>query len=271
MPEPRMPVFYITHGGGPSFWIDYPEPIGKHGFDNLKHFLAGMPESLPQPPRAYLVVTAHWETDVVTVSGGVKPGMLYDYYNFPPIAYELQHPAPGDPQLAAKVRQLLDAAEIPNAQDDERGFDHGVFVPMMIVDPEAAIPTVMLSLRRDLDPAFHVALGRALAPLRDEGVVIIGSGSSYHNLQHYFRSEHPAATPFDNWLTRVSTAPPQERDAGLIAWTDAPGAREVHPREEHLLPLHVAAGAAQDDVGVQIFNDDIANKPFSCYGFGQMI
>lgn len=268
MTSARQPAFYISHGGGPSFWIRYPPPIGAHGFDSLRDFLAAIPGMLPAPPEAFLVVSAHWETPVPTVSTSPAPGMLYDYYGFPPIAYELQHPAPGSPALASRVRELLTAAGIPSASDPHRGFDHGVFVPMKIVDPDAAIPTVMLSVRHDLDPGFHLDLGHALAPLRDEGVVIIGSGSSFHNLRTYFDGQPHEAKAFDDWLTAAATAPPAERCQRFIDWKTAPSARAAHPREEHLIPIMVAAGAARDDVGRVVFHDDIGAKPFTCYAFG---
>ncbi|MBB33928.1 MAG: dioxygenase [Hirschia sp.] len=265
---PRQPTFYVSHGGGPSFWIDYPEPIGKDGFKGLERYLLGFESVLPAPPQAYLVISAHWETPQVTLSTSPAPGMLYDYYGFPDIAYTLQHPAPGAPDLAAGVRSLLADAGINSAEDDERGFDHGVFVPMMKIDTAAQTPTLMMSLQQDLDPGFHIRLGQALAPLRDEGVVIIGSGSSWHNLRQYFQAGSGQAEDFDNWLTETAIASPQERNTRLLDWVQAPAARQAHPREEHLLPLMVAAGAAGEDRGRRDFHDLIANKPFSGYAFG---
>lgn len=266
----RQPVFYLTHGGGPSFWIDYPEPIGKGGFDGLKRYLEKLAGQLPEKPKAYLVISAHWEEDAVTLSTAKQPGMIYDYYGFPPIAYELKHQAPGSPDVARRAARLLEEAGLKVKLDEARGFDHGVFVPMMIVDPKAEVPTVCMSLRKDLDPAHHIAVGRALAPLRDEGVVIIGSGSSYHDLRGYFDGKSGGgAKSFDDWLTETSThADPDTRNQRLVGWAKAPGARAAHPREEHLLPLMAAAGAAGDDVGTRDFHDTIANKPFSGYRFG---
>ena len=264
----RQPTFYITHGGGPSFWIDYPAPVGKNGFKGLETYLTGFAARLPAPPRAYLVISAHWETPDVTVSTTEAPGMLYDYYGFPDVAYTLQHKAPGAPALAARVRDLLSAAGIESREDAARDFDHGVFVPMMKIDEAAEVPTLMMSLQRDLDPAFHQKLGAALRPLRDEGVVIIGSGSSWHNLQLYFKADPVEAAAFDDWLTTAATATPEARFAALNQWQMAPAARQAHPREEHLLPLMVAAGAAGDDVGMRDFHDVIALKPFSGYRFG---
>ena len=169
MPAVRQPAIFVPHGGGPCFWMDWPPPFGPHAWDGLKDYLAGVLKSLPERPKAFLVVTAHWETEQPTVSVNPKPGMLYDYYGFPEHTYKLSYPAPGDPELAAEVKRLIEAAGLPVATDGERGFDHGVFVPFLIVDPKAEIPVVMLSLRKDLDPAFHIKLGKALAPLRDQG------------------------------------------------------------------------------------------------------
>lgn len=264
----RQPSFYISHGGGPCFWMDFPPPIGPGGFDRLKAFLQGLPGLLPAAPAAYLVVSAHWETPVPAVSTAENPGMIYDYYGFPPAAYELQHPAPGSPELAAEVQGLLARAGIEAAVDPDRGFDHGVFVPMMMVDPEAATPTVTLSLRHDLDPAAHLAIGAALTPLRDEGVVIVGSGSSFHNLRTYFDGEPGGAAAFDDWLVAAMTGEPAAREAVLLDWEAAPAARACHPREEHLLPLMVAAGAAAGDPGRAVYRDRVGNKAFSGFAFG---
>ena len=164
---------------------------------------SGLVASLPERPKAFLVVTAHWEADEPTVSVNPKPGMLFDYYGFPEHTYKLSYPAPGAPEVAAEVKRLIEAAGLPVATDGERGFDHGVFVPFLIVDPKAEIPVVMLSLRKDLDPAFHIRLGKALAPLRDQGVAIVGSGMSYHDLRHFFDGgEGPRRRPSTPGSTR---------------------------------------------------------------------
>ena len=140
MPSVRQPAIFVPHGGGPCFWMDWPAPFGPHAWDGLKDYLASVLKSLPERPKAFLVVTAHWETDKPTVSVNPKPGMLYDYNGFPPHTYKLSYPAPGDPELAAEVKRLVEAAGLPIATDGERGFDHGVFVPFLIVDPKAEIP-----------------------------------------------------------------------------------------------------------------------------------
>ncbi len=265
----RQPAIYLTHGGGPCFWMEFPAPFGPHAYEGLRSYLAGLLESLPAPPRAILMVSAHWEEPVPTVSSAAAPPMLFDYYGFPPHTYQLNYPAPGDPQLAAQVRTLLAGAGIAAASNAERGFDHGVFVPMLIIDPAARIPVLMLSLAADLDPARHWALGAALAPLRSDGVLIIGSGSSYHNLRAIFAGGDGGSAAFDAWLneTVVEVAPAERRER-LIAWEGAPQARACHPRAEHLIPLMVAAGAAGDDPGRASFRGRIGGKAYSCFTFG---
>jgi aromatic ring-opening dioxygenase catalytic subunit (LigB family) len=264
----RQPAIFIPHGGGPCFWMEFPPPFGPHAWDRLRDYLAGLVASLPERPKAFLVVTAHWEAAEPTVSVNQKPGMLYDYYGFPEHTYHLQYPAPGAPDVGDKVKRLIEAAGLPVAADTERGFDHGVFVPFLIVDPKAEIPVVMLSLRKDLDAAFHIRLGKALAPLRDEGIAIVGSGMSYHDLRHFFDGSEGASAAFDAWLDETAKAPPSEREARLAAWDKAPAARACHPREEHLLPLMVVVGAAGDSEGRHDFKDVIAGKTISGFRFG---
>lgn len=266
----RQPAIYITHGGGPCFWIELPAPFGPHAYDSLKAYFAGLLASLPERPRAILIASAHWEEPVPTVSTAAAPPMLYDYYGFPPHTYRLQYPAPGAPEIAGRVRELLAHAGQAVATDERRGFDHGVFVPLLIIDPEAAIPVVMLSLAADLDPARHLAVGAALAPLREEGVLVIGSGSSYHNLRAIFAGgEDRASIEFDEWLNETVTHTDSVIRAGrLIDFRSAPGSASSHPRPEHLLPLMVAAGAAGNEPGRASFRDRIAGKAYSCFTFG---
>ena len=166
----RQPSIFLPHGGGPCFWIESPPPFGPHAWDKLREFLSGIVASLPARPKALLIVTAHWEEAAPTVSVDPAPGMIFDYFNFPPHTYELSYKAPGAPEIGRRAAALIRAAGLECAEDAERGYDHGVFVPMLIVDPEAQIPVVMVSLQRELDPALHIAVGQALAPLRDEGV-----------------------------------------------------------------------------------------------------
>jgi aromatic ring-opening dioxygenase catalytic subunit (LigB family) len=249
--------------------MSFPEPIGTHGYDALRHYLEGLLGSLPERPKAILVVSGHWEEDIPTVSTSPAPPMLFDYYGFPAHTYQLSYPAPGSPALAERVSGLLDAAGIVHKKDATRGFDHGVFVPFLIVDPRAEIPVVMLSLRRDLDPARHLAIGAALEALREEGVLIVGSGNSFHNLRTFRDGESDTSVRFDTWLTQaVLTPDPAARAAELIRWDQAPAARACHPREEHLIPLMVVAGAAGADAGSRVFHDKIGGKAISGYAFG---
>lgn len=266
----RQPVLYVSHGGGPCFWMDLSHTFGEGAFDELRAYFETLLADLKEAPKAILMVTAHWEEDVATVSTAANPAMLFDYYGFPEHTYHLSYPAPGDPDLAHKVVQLLGEAGIEAATNQTRGFDHGVFVPMLIIDPETQIPVVMMSLRKDLDPAAHIAIGKALAPLRDEGVLMIGSGSSYHNLREFIGvAGREGSVRFDRWLTEaVTQEDAQLRNKLLEAWESAPAARMCHPREEHLLPLMVAAGAAQNDRGQQTLATSISGKALSCYGFG---
>jgi aromatic ring-opening dioxygenase catalytic subunit (LigB family) len=195
--------------------------------------------------------------------------LIYDYSGFPPHTYQLTYPAPGSPKLAEQIRELLSGAGIAARTDSTRGFDHGVFIPFKVAYPEAQIPIVQLSLHTGLDPSVHLAVGRALQPLRDEGILITGSGMSYHNIRGFFSgSPIPASDQFDAWLTDVVTTDAQKRNAGLQQWQTAPSARDAHPREEHLIPLMVAAGAAGDDKGERVFSDRVMGATISAYRFG---
>jgi aromatic ring-opening dioxygenase catalytic subunit (LigB family) len=263
----RLPTVYIPHGGGP--WPFVPLGFGAPGeLDALAAYLRGLRATSPARPRALLVISAHWEEPVPTVMNGAHPPMLYDYYGFPPESYAITWPAPGDPALATQVRELLAAAGFSTAADPARGYDHGTFVPLKLTYPEADIPVVQLSLKEGLDPREHLAIGRALQPLRDEGVFIVGSGMSFHNLRAMHRSSRPAAESFDAWLRAAATAPPAERDEQLAAWTSAPSARTAHPREEHLLPLMVIAGAAGPDRGTLAYQGTLVDLPLSAFQFG---
>ena len=268
MSEARQPAIFLPHGGGPCFWIDGPPPFGRESWERLRLYLAGIVASLPAAPKAFLVVTAHWEEAAATVSVNPAPGMIFDYFGFPAHTYELSYAAPGAPEIGRRAAALIREAGLLVAEEAERGYDHGVFVPMLIVDPQAQIPVVMMSLRRDLDPAQHLAIGRALSPLRDEGVVIVGSGMSYHDLRHFRDGDGRDAATFDSWLGEAVTAAPAQRDEALRHWAEAPAGRACHPREEHLLPLMVAAGAARADVGVRDYHDVIGGKTISAFRFG---
>jgi aromatic ring-opening dioxygenase catalytic subunit (LigB family) len=265
----RLPVVYLPHGGGPWPWMKGFMPSGE--YDALHGYLQSVAQLPKQPPRALVVVSAHWEEAVPTVMTAAAPELLYDYYGFPDETYAIKWPAPGAPQVAARVRELLGAAKIESGADARRGFDHGTFVPLALTYPGAEIPTVQLSLQAGLDPARHLAIGRALAPLRDEGVFLIGSGMSYHNLRSFFApggGGGSAARQFDAWLQKAATAEPAERARLLAGWAKAPSARDAHPREEHLLPLMVIAGAAGDDVAKVGFSGQCFGKEISAFHYG---
>jgi aromatic ring-opening dioxygenase catalytic subunit (LigB family) len=261
----RFPTLFISHGGGPWPWMEEMKPH----MAKSAQWLAGLPGSLPAAPKAIVSVSAHWEGDRFTVSSAAQPPMLYDYYGFPPHTYEVRYPAPGSPELAARIRALLGAAGIDSDEDGERGFDHGTFVPLALAFPKADVPVVAMSLRSGLDPAEHLRMGEALAPLRDEGVLVLGSGLSYHNLRQFGPAGGPASQQFEAWLTDAVTVPDAKtRNARLREWSKAPAARASHPREEHLIPLMVAAGAAQEDRGSLAFVDTIRGIRSANYAFG---
>jgi aromatic ring-opening dioxygenase catalytic subunit (LigB family) len=261
-----MPVVFLPHGGGPWPFVD----IGIGSRDELaalSAYLRSLRDLPPERPKALLVVSAHWEEPVPTLMTSASPPMLYDYYGFPPESYRITWPAPGDPSLAERVRARLEAAGIPSGSDPNRGFDHGTFVPLKVAYPDADVPTLQLSLKAGLDPEEHLAIGRALAPLRDEGVFIVGSGMSYHNLRAFHSSAAPVSDAFDAWLRETTSLDRAERDRRLAHWTSAPAARQAHPREEHLLPLMVAAGAAGDDRGTVAYAGTIRGLRVSAHHF----
>ncbi len=263
----RLPVVYLPHGGGPWPFVDM--GFDKTELDALAAYLRSLKQLPATPPRAILVVSAHWEEAVPTVMTAARPPMLYDYYGFPPESYTITWPAPGEPAVAARVRELLLGAGFESASDQARGFDHGTFVPLKLTYPDADVPTLQLSLKAGLDPAEHLAIGRALSPLRDEGVYIVGSGMSFHNLRAFFRPEGPKiAETFDAWLREAMRLPPRERERALVEWEKAPAARAAHPREEHLLPLMVIAGAAGDAPASLAYNGKVMGTRISAYHFG---
>jgi aromatic ring-opening dioxygenase catalytic subunit (LigB family) len=265
----RQPVMYVPHGGGPWPFVDMGGFMPERDIESLRAFFVALPEQLPARPKALLVASAHWEAAAPTVMTSPRPPLYYDYGGFPPEAYALQWPAPGSPALAERVVQLLGRAGIAAKTDPSRGFDHGTFIPFKLSWPEADVPTIQLSLKAGLDPREHLAIGRALAPLRDEGVLILGSGMSYHNMRDFgTASAQRASLIFDAWLKEAATAEPETRAARLGDWAAAPGARHAHPREEHLMPLMIVAGAAGDDVGRITFNDDMMSARVSAVRYG---
>ena len=263
----RQPAIFLPHGGGPCFFMEWTWGPADT-WHATQRFLEGLAAALPAPPKAIVVVSGHWEEPAFTASTAANPQPIFDYSGFPAATYELSWPAPGDPGLAARVAGLLKDARLPSAIDADRGFDHGVFVPLKVAFPEAKTPVVSLSLASSLDPALHLAAGRALTPLRDEGVLIAASGMSFHNLRAYFRPETlDRARAFDDWLTHAVESPAAERDRLLAGWRNAPFAEFSHPREEHLIPLLVAAGAGGDAPGKRIFTGEPMGAAISAFRF----
>jgi aromatic ring-opening dioxygenase catalytic subunit (LigB family) len=252
MASTTLPTFFISHGGGPWPWM---KDSMQGRYDQLAAALQRMPDLVGTKPKAVLMISAHWEEDAFTVMAHPNPPMVYDYYGFPEYTYQIKYAAPGAPALAERVRTLLSGAGIESRVDPARGFDHGMYAPMAVIYPNADMPTVQLSLKRGLDPAGHVAMGRAIAPLRDDGVLIIGSGLSYHNLRAFGPAGRAASAAFDAWLQRVLASEPVQRVAALTDWEHAPAARAAHPREEHLLPLMAAVGAAGNDTATRVYHE----------------
>lgn len=251
-PSP-LPTYYLSHGGGPWPWM----PNAAPAYEVLAASLKALRRELDEKPRAALVVTAHWETDDFTFSAGEQPGMIYDYYGFPPETYEITYPAPGLPSLAEQAAGLLRDGGMAANLDKERGFDHGTFSLMQAIYPEAQMPIVQMSIGKDYDPERHIAAGKLLAPLREQGVVIIGSGLSFHNLRAMGPQGEEASRLFDGWLQSALIGKTNsERAQAIIDWEEAPAARQVHPREDHLMPLHVAVGAAMEEQAHLSYHQD---------------
>lgn len=256
--ETKAQIVYFSHGGGPL-------PIlGDASHQAMVDFMRRLPERL-RKPDAILVISAHWEERVATLLSAPRPAMFYDYYGFPPEAYDITYPAPGSPPLAQRIAEFLKQQRIQAAVDARRGFDHGLFIPLKLMYPQADIPALQLSLVQGLDPAAHIALGKALRELMGENILVIGSGFSFHNLHAFvWQGENvpdQANEAFQNWLIDVCTGPmPQSvREQRLQEWEKGPSARYCHPREEHLLPLHVCVGLA-DKPATVVFDDYILGK-----------
>ena len=242
----------------------------------MSKFLGPVVTDLPERPKAMLVISGHWEQPQFTVQTGKNPALMYDYSGFPAHTYQLKWPAPGAPELAHEAAQLLGDHGLKIGFDADRGWDHGVFVPLKVAVPSANIPVAQLSLLmpksgEDYDAAVHIEAGRALSKLRDEGVLIVGSGMSFHNMRLRDGSAQVPSDEFDTALTEVITdVDLDRRNARLAEWSKLPSARIAHPlhQEEHLLPLMVAAGAGGNDRGQHIFQDHVIGWTVSAYRFG---
>lgn len=247
-------VLYLAHGGGPLPLLGDPAHAGMVAALQVVAGRIGR-------PSAIIVASAHWEAELATVTTAAKPSLIYDYYGFPEEAYRIGYPAPGAPELAHQVAAALAGQGIAVAEDGERGFDHGLFVPLKLIYPDADIPCIQLSLLNSLDAEAHIAMGEALATLPDQNLLLIGSGFSFHNMHAFYHPEEGRAEneAFEAWVVDTCGNPAiseDERRQRLIHWAEAPGARYCHPREEHLLPLHLCYGmagrAATEVIGLNI-------------------
>lgn len=257
-------ILYIPHGGGPL------PLLGDPGHGVMNDFLTTFPKGLARPD-AVVVVSAHWEKDIPVVTSHPRPELIYDYYGFPRESYEIEYPAPGEPALAKRVVDLFTAVGIKARTDDNRGFDHGLFIPLAMMLPKADIPCIQISLCADLDPTTHLKMGEALAPLTRENILLLGSGFSFHNMRGFGREGNPDPgedkdkenQAFQDWLIATCAegqTGPEARKESLVRWEQAPGARHCHPREEHLLPLMVCAGAAGYRTAETVFDATIMDR-----------
>ncbi len=264
--ETRQPALFLPHGGGPCFFMEWGTT-----WTHMAAYLRSVGPSLPRRPDAIVVMSGHWETQDMVVGSAVHPSLIYDYYGFPPHTYQLEYPVPGAPAVAGKIGQLLHNAGIACTEDATRGLDHGVFIPFMLAFPEADIPVVEISLPKTLDAAGVLHLGEVLAPLRDENILLVGTGMTYHNMRHLMRPDAVSdarSVAFDTWLQCAVEAPFDRRTKSLLDWEHAPFARECHPQPEHLLPLMFAAGAAGTDTGFRDYSDIVMGKALSGFRFG---
>jgi aromatic ring-opening dioxygenase catalytic subunit (LigB family) len=265
-----VPTYFISHGGGPWPWLT---GRFRDDFDRLEQSLQDIAREIGPHPKAILVVSGHWEAPRFTVQSGEAPGMVYDYSGFPAETYQIRYASPGAPEVAARVRDLLTQAGIDAGLDPHRGYDHGTFAPLKAMYPDADVPVVELSLKHGYDVDEHLAAGRALASLRDEHVVILGSGLSWHNLRMIGPQARESSAAFDAWLDQALTAPPDERIATLQRWEQAPMARVSHPTEDHFIPLMVALGAAERETAHRVYHEDdfMGGVTASSYRFGSVL
>lgn len=256
-------IIYIPHGGGPL------PLLGHTGHNIMTAFLKEIGTTLPRP-RAVVVVSAHWEMDIPVVTGHARPKLIYDYSGFPQKSYEIEYPAPGHPDLAQRAVDLLLDAGIKARTDAKRGFDHGVFIPLTLMLPQADIPCIQISLCASLDSREHLLMGQALKPLLKEDIWLLGSGFSFHNMGRFdmdagevMSDPDPENQTFQEWLKETCAngkITPEQQKQNLIHWDRAPGAFHCHPRHEHLLPLMVCAGAAGYTPAQTVFDDMILGR-----------
>lgn len=241
--------------------------MGEPGHADMVDYL-GTIEATIGRPSAIVVISAHWEQPQPTILANPSPKLYFDYYGFPDETYEYSYPAPGSVELANTLFDALSSAGLNPALDTERGFDHGMFIPLMLMYPDASIPVVQVSLVDGLDAAAHIELGRALAPALGDDVLVLGSGMSFHNMNGF--GDSPEALEFDAWLESVMVADMVEndREAQLVDWASAPAARFSHPREEHLVPLHVCYGIA-GGAAIRTFDGSVLNTKVAAYSWNE--
>ncbi|KUI57321.1 4,5-DOPA dioxygenase extradiol [Cytospora mali] len=273
----RGAVASITHGGGPL------PALGDPGHaDIIKSLKNRVPKILklgtPDAPRAIVLVTAHWSESQPTISSGTSHQLIFDYGGFPREAYQLKYPAPGSPEVAGEVRTALENAGFKPVMNEKRGWDHGVFIPLLLINPKADVPIVQLSVMRSEDPAEHIRMGRALSALRDSNVAIVGSGfASFHNLSTMFAlmgGDPSVVRQLKNktkvWnqtlMDAVLEKDVQARETKLTGWRKFPHAYDMHPRygADHFMPLLVCVGASGDEKG-EVYKDDFLGVDICSY------
>ncbi len=267
----KLLVYYIPHGGGP--WNLLPDALGDPvGYGKLREYLINIGKTYHDKIKAILVISAHWEESMPTIILKENPDLLYDYYGFPEYTYHIKWRAPLAKDVSEQIENNLIQSGFTPQRDYNRGFDHGVFVPLMISFPDGDIPVAQLSLLKGLDPSSHIKMGKSLEKFRENGVLIIGSGMSYHNINSFFSNDPRVKTiseQFDNWLKNtIESSDVEQRNNELIAWKKAPGALFSHPRSEHLVPLFVCAGAGGNDPGHQDFSSYLMGAKVSTFVFG---
>ena len=260
------PILYLPHGGGPMPLLGEPSHAG------MVAFWKEMAEKFPAPD-AIVMISAHWEAEVASITASKAPEMLYDYSNFPAETYQYQYPSPGHPALAKQMAEMLAGNNIQVKRETERGYDHGMFVPMMLMYPKADIPCIQLSLLSSLNAQQHLDLGKALADLRQQNILVIGSGMSFHNFSAMRRrsaDDQKQSQAFDEWLVETccsNALSAEEREQRLSNWESTPSGRFSHPREEHLLPLHVCFGmaASSSDVAQHAYSESWKGLSLSAF------
>jgi len=238
-------ALFISHGGGPM------PLLGDESHVEMIACLTKIAANIKKP-SAIILISAHWEEQIPTITSSENPNLIYDYYGFPEESYDIKYPCKGHPLLANSIQNAFRKAGIASQLDDKRGFDHGLFVPLKIMFPEADIPCVQVSLVHHLDPSVHINIGKALRELDMDNLLVIGSGFTFHNMKAFFSKDTEDSKlmneAFERWLIEACASKKineSTREKRLVDWQNAPSARYCHPREEHLMPLHVCYGFAQ--------------------------